>query len=108
MFGSILKYFFILIFFILICFSGLVFSLDSIDSFNFVDYEIENDIISSELDFVWPTPGYKTITSPFGYRVAPTTGAGTYHGGIDIGAPTGCPILSAFSGKVTYIGFMRS
>ena len=49
--------------------------------------------------------GYNTITSPFGYRNAPTSGAGTYHGGIDIGAPSGSEIIAAFSGKVTYTGF---
>lgn len=49
--------------------------------------------------------GYNTITSYFGYRKAPTAGAGTFHGGIDIGAPTGANVLSSFSGVVTYIGF---
>lgn len=49
--------------------------------------------------------GYNYITSPFGYRNAPTSGAGTFHGGIDIGAPTGTEIISAFSGTVTYLGF---
>ena len=37
--------------------------------------------------FLWPTPGYNTITSYFGKRNAPTAGASTYHSGIDIGAP---------------------
>ena len=32
--------------------------------------------------------GYTTITSYFGKRTAPTTGASTYHSGIDIAAPT--------------------
>ena len=49
--------------------------------------------------------GYEYITSPYGYRNAPTAGAGTFHGGIDIGAPAGAKIISAFSGTVTYIGF---
>ena len=38
--------------------------------------------------FVWPTPNYTQITSPFGYRQSPFTN-----------------VLSAFSGTVTYIGF---
>ena len=38
--------------------------------------------------------------------MAPTTGAGTFHGGIDIGAPAGSKIVASFSGKVTYAGFM--
>lgn len=49
--------------------------------------------------------GYSTITSGFGYRNAPTSGAGTFHGGIDIGAPAGSNIVAAFSGEVIYIGF---
>lgn len=49
--------------------------------------------------------GYNTITSYFGYRKAPTSGAGSFHGGIDIGAPTGAKVVSCFSGTVTYIGY---
>ena len=56
-------------------------------------------------DFIWPTPGYTTITSGFGYRTAPTAGSSTYHSGIDIGAPFGANIVSIFSGTVTYTGF---
>ncbi len=32
-------------------------------------------------------------------------GASTYHSGIDIAAPTGCNIVSIFSGTVTFLGF---
>jgi len=49
--------------------------------------------------------GYNTITSKFGYRNAPTSGASSYHGGIDIAAPTGSNIIAACSGKVTFTGF---
>lgn len=56
-------------------------------------------------DFVWPTPGYTTITSPFGLRASPTSGASTNHSGIDIAAPTGSNIVAIFSGTVTYTGF---
>lgn len=49
--------------------------------------------------------GYNTITSPFGYRHAPTSGASTYHSGVDIGAPQGASIFAIFSGTVTYVGF---
>ncbi len=55
--------------------------------------------------FVWPSPKYHQITSPFGYRKSPFTGKTSYHSGIDIGAPQGSDILSAFSGTVTFIGF---
>ncbi len=49
--------------------------------------------------------GYTTITSKFGYRTAPTSGAGNYHGGIDIAAPVGSNIISIASGTVVSIGF---
>ena len=49
--------------------------------------------------------GYTTITSNFGHRISPTAGAGSYHGGIDIAAPTGSNIVATFSGIVTYTGF---
>ena len=62
--------------------------------------------ISLTNNFAWPAPGYKKITSPFGYRTAPTTGASTYHGGIDIAAPAGAKIVASFSGKVIYTDFM--
>lgn len=49
--------------------------------------------------------GYSTITSYYGYRKAPTSGASTYHSGIDIAAPKDSNIVSLFSGNVTYTGF---
>lgn len=52
--------------------------------------------------------GYTRISSPFGYRGAPTAGATNFHGGIDLPAPPGTNIISAISGKVTYTGFMGS
>ena len=55
--------------------------------------------------FLWPTPGYYTITSYFGKRSAPTSGASTYHLGVDIGAPEGTKILAICSGEVIYTGF---
>ena len=56
----------------------------------------------------WPLPGYTYISSPFGYRGAPTAGATNFHGGIDLPAPPGTYIISAISGKVTWTGFMGS
>ena len=98
------KYIFIILLFIFICFNGLVFSLNTVENTNQLEAD-NSKLIFSNNDFIWPTPGYKTITSNYGYRQAPTSGAGAYHAGIDIGATTGSKILAAFSGKVTYIGF---
>lgn len=52
----------------------------------------------------WPVPSCTLITSRFGYRVAPTTGASTYHGGLDIGAGMGTSIVAAGAGDVIYAG----
>lgn len=49
--------------------------------------------------------GYSKITSTFGYRKAPTSGASTYHSGIDISAPTGTNLVAIFAGTVIFTGF---
>ena len=46
------------------------------------------------------------VTSPFGARTSPTTGAQEFHEGIDIGAAQGTPIRAAASGTVTFAGQM--
>ena len=105
MFNYFSKFFIVFFVFIIICFIGLVLSLQSIEGFELSENEILTDFEISSSGFIWPTPNYKTITSPYGYRTAPTNGAGTFHGGIDIGAPAGANIYYIFSGEVTYIGF---
>lgn len=67
-----------------------------------------NKIISSTSGLCWPLPGYTRISSPFGYRNAPTAGATNFHGGIDLPAPAGTNIISAISGKVISTSFMGS
>ena len=77
----------------------------------FPDYKLTTSNIKylrtniSDGSFPWPTPGYTTITSPFGRRNAPTSGASTFHSGIDIGAPTGTNIIAVCSGNVAFLGF---
>lgn len=64
------------------------------------------DAFSSEIsEFYWPLPGNKNITSPFGKRTSPTTGASTYHSGIDIAATENTPIYACFSGQIIFTGF---
>ena len=62
----------------------------------------DTGFIADASEVIWPTPGFKKITSDFGTRVSPTTGASTTHGGIDIGAAQGSKILSIADGVVTH------
>jgi len=51
--------------------------------------------------FSWVLPESFDITSQYGYRNDPFTGEIKFHGGLDIGAPAGTPILAAAYGIVT-------
>lgn len=53
--------------------------------------------------FMWPTTS-TTITSPFGFRIHPVTGAYTGHTGVDIGVGMGSPVYAAASGTVIVAG----
>ena len=102
MFFSFQKHFLIILLFIFICFTGLVFLLNSADGSNLLEADsLELDFSNS--NFIWPTPGYKTITSPYGYRKAPTSGAGVFHAGIDICVGKNSPIYASRAGTVTSI-----
>lgn len=57
--------------------------------------------VVSESGFMWPLPGYNTLSSLFGGRIHPVTGKPNSHTGIDIPAPSGTPIKAAKSGVVT-------
>lgn len=57
-----------------------------------------------EKEFKWPLEKKnKYITSYFGNRYAPTSGASTNHKGLDIAADYGDPIYAAADGKITMI-----
>ncbi len=56
--------------------------------------------------FVWPVAGNYTITSRFGTRVDPITGAVKTHGGTDIAAAHGTPIVAAADGTVVISSYM--
>lgn len=62
--------------------------------------------ILSDNQYIWPIPGFTSITSPFGKRYSPTTGASSYHKGIDIGATQGSSLFAITSGKITFTGFL--
>lgn len=54
----------------------------------------------SAAGWTWPTAG--RIGSGFGMRVHPITGVRRLHAGVDIGAPTGTPIVAAATGVVSF------
>ena len=70
------------------------------------------DGISSEIidfnpnGFVWPLPGYTRISSYFGKRKSPTSGASSSHSGIDIPAPEGTQFIAVADGEITFRQFL--
>jgi len=53
----------------------------------------------------WPVPGVYDISSPFGMRINPVTGASEqFHNGIDIPASMGTPVVSVANGQVVHSG----
>ncbi len=54
----------------------------------------------------WLVPcSYSSITSPFGNRQSPTTGASSYHQGVDLDSTTGTPVVASRAGVVTVAGW---
>lgn len=91
----------IIIFTILIC----IFFIPTINQGNFNQSpDILLNINSDK--FLWPIPGYTRISSYFGKRTAPTSGATINHTGIDIPAPEGTKLISICDGEITFVGFL--
>ena len=59
-------------------------------------------------EFVWPTPGFYNVTSPFGYRIHPIWGDVSFHSGIDIAGNGihGTLVVAAGEGRVIFRGWM--
>ena len=77
--------------------------LNNINTNNYINSEI---IDFNPNGFVWPIPGYTTISSPFGKRTSPTTGASSSHSGIDIPAPPGTKFIAVADGEITFTQFL--
>jgi murein DD-endopeptidase MepM/ murein hydrolase activator NlpD len=54
---------------------------------------------------IYPLLNPAPITSRFGWRTHPLTGARRFHAGVDIGAPTGAPVVASVSGTVISAGW---
>lgn len=61
--------------------------------------------VSGNGQITHPVPGYRRISSYFGYREQPLAGASTNHKGIDFAAATGTPIYAAAGGTVVSSGY---
>lgn len=64
---------------------------------------ISEDYIGGAM--IWPIPGYTQITSQYGMRVHPITGAYKLHTGMDVGAPLRASFVAAANGIVTKATF---
>ena len=93
----------IIIFTIIICFLFIPTMSTNIEGTTIEEGE---KIFYGNLNFAWPIPGYTVISSPFGKRTAPTTGASTFHKGTDIPAPEGTSLIATCDGEITFIGFL--
>lgn len=103
-FKSIGKLFFLLILFVLLICLFFIPIITVNHSSNNSTNEGYSFVLSND-EYIWPIPGYTTITSYFGKRFSPTIGASSYHKGIDIGAPQGTKLIAVTSGKITFTGF---
>ena len=56
---------------------------------------------SSSSGWLYPLPYRVAVTSAYGYRVHPVTGAWSFHAGVDRGAGEGTPMYATRSGIVT-------
>ncbi len=67
---------------------------------------IGEDFVGGE--FIWPAPGYSTITSKFGMRFHPVIKVNRVHTGTDIAMPTGSYVIASNDGVVIQATYSTS
>lgn len=104
MFSAFFRYLKILIFIIIIIILYVPILYYSNNNYYNSDTNIDiNEIYYSSINnFLWPIPNYYNISSPFGFRKSPTTGASSYHSGIDIPAPEGTNIYAIDDSEIIF------
>lgn len=103
---KLLKYITFFIIFLVLFISIFFIPLISNGSLNF-EYNDSSEIIAFNPNgFVWPLPGYTRISSYFGKRTSPTSGASSSHSGIDIPAPPGTKFIAVNDGEITFTQFL--
>ncbi|MBW4582287.1 MAG: M23 family metallopeptidase [Tildeniella nuda ZEHNDER 1965/U140] len=61
---------------------------------------------NGNIRLIFPLSIPAPISSLFGWRVHPVTGAQRFHSGTDLAAPLGTPVLAAYAGKVAIADFL--
>lgn len=107
MYSSFFKSIFILLIVIILFNILYISTFSSFDTNDNSSSDIDNIpfISDDNSEFFWPLPNNHRFTSYFGKRRSPTTGASSYHSGVDVAAVQGTKLYSCISGKVTYLGF---
>ncbi|MCI8411306.1 MAG: M23 family metallopeptidase [Clostridia bacterium] len=84
-----------------------IFFIPFINSNTLSNINIDSEVIDFNPNgFVWPLPGYTRISSYFGKRNSPTSGASSSHSGIDIPAPPGSKFIAVADGEITFTNFL--
>ena len=95
----------ILVFIIFLVLFISIFFIPNIEG-NYIPTNSSEIISFNPNGFVWPLPGYTRISSYFGKRNSPTSGASSSHSGIDIPAPQGSKFIAVADGEITFRQFL--